>query len=331
MPASLHILAGRVVKRAIKAGAVIDPVKHFGDISELDRLAREISCPPIGEHVDLLDAPVVIDDISLRRLSWAAKEWVATSAFDWWENDKVLLDLAYAWAMAHARDKSALQRVRTSEREARAEVLRWARATSANYDAIMAACRYLSPKMTHNPGSTKQTSETGVVDHDQYIGTALLTLVTETERSLDYWIFEAPAELTEAALSRIRENFIRDRNRMIRALGKEVPPDPHSWHMRASARFNKAAKAFMDKFAPKPSTAGEAGIGPVEPSVGSSVVVDERSRVDRSTGVQDECDEQVGENPSHERTDEEENPSVRAQVHELGPSGEQQGRDPIVG
>ena len=127
MSASLHLLASRVVKRVVASGAVIDPIDHFGDIRELDRLAREIGSPPIAEHLDLLDAPILIDDVALQRLSWAAREWIATSVWEWWQSDAEMLDLAYAWAFAHARDKAALQSVRISARKARAVISQWAR------------------------------------------------------------------------------------------------------------------------------------------------------------------------------------------------------------
>lgn len=242
MPASLHILARRVVERVRAAGATVDPVEHFGEIAELDRLARAIDAPPIATELDLLDAPIVVDDVELRRLSWAAREWLATDAYDWWRNDAGQLDLAYAWAMAHARDKAALQRVRQGERAARAELSRWARGTTANYDAIMAACRYLSPKSTGEKANSQRDT-----DDRSHIGPVLLTLLTETHHPLDYWIFEAPAELVEATLARIRENTLADTQRMARMLKKDIAPSPHSWHIKATARFNAAARAFEEK------------------------------------------------------------------------------------
>jgi len=325
VPASLHILARRVIKRVVASGAVIDLVDHFGDILMLDRLAREIARPPIADHLDLLDAPLVIDDVELKRLSWAAREWLATDAWAWWRDDAAMLDLAYAWAMAHARDKAALQSVRISHRKARAVISQWARGTSANYDAVMAACRYLSPKP-----ATSSVVKPGDRDGDaDEIGSVLLTLVTETERPLDFWIFEAPSEMVEAALARIRENYIADKNRMIRALGKDVPPDPYSWHMRATKRFSDAARAFEAKLAEGRKTAG---VGLVEAPVSPSPAIDERPGVHGGNNMDEGHRQEAGrENPGGEPNNQEENGRAVMPISELRPAGDQQGRNPIIG
>ena len=306
MPASLHIMASRVVKRALAAGAVVDPVEHFADIQELDRLARAIACPPIAENLDLLDAPIVIDDVSLRRLSWAAREWLATDAWNWWQSDAPMLDLAYAWAMAHARDKASLQKVRHNEREAAAEVTRWARGTTANYEAVMAACRYLRPSI---PPPTKRQTE----DEDSnYIGSAMLTLLSNTSHPLDYWIFDAPSELVESTLARIREKMSSDRNSLMRALGKDIPPDPYSWHVRATERFSKAARAFVEKLT------GKAAVG-LTPSVNDSPGVHGGAQVDEGD-VTDSIKDEPGGNPAGK----EKSGADIVLVRELGPAGNQQ-------
>jgi hypothetical protein len=323
MSNGLHILAARVVERAVKAGATVDPVADFGDLALLDRLAREIEHPPIGEQLDLLDAPVIIDGVELRRLSWAAREWLATEAWGWWKDDPRQLDLAYAWAMAHARDKDALQLMRYSEPKARSTVTGWARGITANYEAIMAACAYLSPK------ATGAKAEDGEADDRSHIGPVLLTLLTEADQPLDYWIFEAPSELVEMTLGRIRENFIADRARMARAMGADVPPDPGAWSIKATKKFNDAAKAFVDRLTERGKAAT---VGLVKPAVSLAPVVDDGPGVEGGAQVDNgQGSEAVNKDPGGEEGTEKEGGGIVIPIGELGPSGDQQGSNPVVG
>ncbi len=322
MPSSLHILAARVVKRVTDAGGAVDPVEHFGELAELDRLARAIDAPPVATELDLLDAPICVEDVELRRLSWAAREWLATDAFTWWKDDPGQLDLAYAWAMVHARDKAALQYVRQGERAALQMILAWARSTTANYDAIMAACRYLTPK------TTGEKPKTAADPQDRsHIGPVLLTLLTETTQPLDYWIFEAPSELVEATLARIREDAIADSQRMVRMLGKDVPPSPHSWHIKATARFNAAARAFVERL----TGGGKTGIGPTETAVGPAKVDDQCGRVDSGKHMQHEAGGVPAEKPSGDCAQKKEDRRPGPQIHELRPAGDKQRGKPVVG
>ncbi|HMO52305.1 MAG TPA: hypothetical protein PKE26_11885 [Kiritimatiellia bacterium] len=320
MPDGLHLLARRVVDRVIAQGGKLDALEHFGDLAELDRLAREMSNPPIAAELDLLDAPVVVDGVALRRLSWAAREWLADSAYGWWADDPATLDLAYAWAMAHARNKRALQAVRHNPAEARRIVREWAADTTANYDAILAACRFLSPK-------PKPRQERKADEPDPGVGPILLTLLTETNHPLDYWIFEAPAELVEETLARIHENWRADTARLARALGKDVAPYVSKWHLAATRRFNDAAAAFEKKL----TGGGKAGIGPVKPD-GAAVVLDNGVGVKCGEGVQEgEIGPAVEKYPPADRAEEKEGGAPPPAVGELSPTGEQQGADPVVG
>lgn len=320
MASGLHILASRVVKSVIDAGGQIDPVEHYADIAELDRLARAISSPPIAEALDLLDAPIVIDDVELRRLSWAAREWLATDAWSWWKDDPGQLDLAYAWAMAHARDKAALQVARASERKARAEILRWARGTSANYDAIMAACRHLSPRSA----GEKVAAERNPNDRS-HIGPVLLALLTETPHPLDFWIFEAPSELVEATLTRIRENAIADSQRMARMLKRDIPPDPGAWNVRATKRFSDTCRAFKAKLLD-----GKAGVGMRESAVRSAEVDHQGGGVNPGEGMHQQCVDATDKKPEHNRSNKKEQRGIRPEVHDLRPPGNDERGAPVV-
>lgn len=251
MSGGMNILARRAVQRAVTAGAVIDPVEHFADLVRLHRLAEEITRPPIVEQLDALDQPVRVGDLLFHRLSWSYREWMWRSAGTWWRDRGDLLDLAYAWAFAHARDKSALQAM-TDPKHAERVIRAWARDTDANYEAVMAACEWLSRPL-REPDPKPDQERPPESDQDELrrsAGPVILTLLTETDKPLDFWLYDVAAEVTDAALERIRTNWDRDQAAMAAAFGKKSYHRSSSWHVEATKRFNAAAVAFCAKYTP---------------------------------------------------------------------------------
>lgn len=249
MVGGLHILARRAVQRALDAGAKIDLLEHFGEIDRLHRLASEINNPPIMEKITLLDAPIYVGDLPLYRLSHAGQEWLTKSAYAWWRDDLQMIDLATAWVCRHTRQKDALHEV-SEPRRARRIIRRWAKQTNASYAALMAACDHLTQIDVQDEPEPQDKSKTPQQDAPTGVGPVLTMLLTETDKPLDYWIFEAPMEVTDAAIDKIQRDWENDQARFAAALGRKSYRQASAWHVKATKRFNLAARDFFAKHTP---------------------------------------------------------------------------------
>jgi hypothetical protein len=240
----MHILAKRVVKSAIAAGAEIDPVEHFDAIARLDRLARAQE-PGAAARIDLVDAPVRAGNASLRRLSWGALEWYETRARRWFS--RPMLDLALAWAMAHGRRPAAIRAASDPERAARA-VTRWAKQLTCSFEALLAAADSLLPEpkdeepKAERPESEKQGAEDGEPPlPGSACGPMLLRLMRETGMSEPDLLWRLPEDHLLALWEAVRAQDAADR----RAADPDGPRDPNSPEVLAFVRFRRASKEFL--------------------------------------------------------------------------------------
>lgn len=322
----LHILVERVVERANALGATIDPVAHFGDLLNLHKLACEIKNPPVLTSIDLLDAPIYVGNIAFRRLSWGAQEWLARKASAWWPDDPVMLDLAAAWVLAHSRSKSAMLSVLQKQR-AESIIRLWARRTTVSYEAVTAVCQHLLKPVGEPFPLPQRRPETEGETLERHVGTALMTLLMETEQPMDYWVFEAPVEVVDATLENLRSKWRADIDRSARMAGRKVPPDPGSWTVRAQHRFNQAARAFVEKLTAdiKP------GVGPVKPAVAPAKISNKRSPVNGGEQVQDQTSTVPANHPGGDSEQQEKDRGDGTHVHDLGPTGHEQRSNPIKG
>lgn len=243
----LHILARRAVQRALDHGAEVDFLEHFGEIDRLHRLASEINNPPIMEQITILDAPIYVGDLPLYRLSHAGHEWLR-SAYAWWRDDPQMLDLATAWVCRYSRQKNMLHEA-CEPRQARRMIRSWAKDTTCSYDALMAACHRLTQvEVRYDPED--EPGKTARQDAPPGVGPVLTMLLTETNKPLDYWIFEAPMEVTDAAIDKIQRDWESDQARFAAALGRKGHRPASAWHVEATKRFNRAARDFFAKHTP---------------------------------------------------------------------------------
>ena len=251
----MHPAAARVVRQAIAAGGKIDPIAHFDDLVTLDRLAREQQCPSLAEKLHILDQPVLVGEIALYRLSWAAWEWVEQVAS--WLGDEPIAEMVVPFAMAQARSKAPLAAA-ADERAARRVLEAWARSLTCSLEALLLACSSLLPEPpaddTKRKAKAAEGCESGgygplltrsdpaASDEGGY-GPILARLMQEFGQSPDYWLFEVSFDTVSALMSALssQDNAAR------RAAKKGAPADPRSWEVRNFNAFRRFSKDFIAK------------------------------------------------------------------------------------
>jgi len=229
----MHILATRVVRKALASGARIDPVEHFDLLTELDRLARATAEAPAHDRIAILDRPVVAGGVAFRRLSFAARAWIG-EADEWFADDRDTFGLCVAYAAAHARDKAAFDAA-ADPRAARTAVAAWSRTLTLTPEqldaAVAAALRPLAPAdVPPEPGAAPAA-----------LGPVLARLMRECGGTLDYWLWEVSDDALDAILEAFR------RSDEAEAKAAKCPPKDWMPGVRAFKAWNAAAKAFAGK------------------------------------------------------------------------------------
>lgn len=234
----MHPLVEKTVRRALDGGGVFDPLVDFDALQNLERLASAATEPPLEDHLVFLDLPLIAGNVHLYRLSWGALDWVADCAATWYADDGRMYDRALAWAHAHARSPGAFRRC-SSQREATAEILKWSRAQSSSWNAIMTGVDSLISEITK--GRAKRGCETRP---SAGCGPVLESLQSEYGKDIDYWLWD----LSVAALSAILKahKYRLDRTDAQLCTDAHRPPDPNSSIVRNTVEFQRAAKAFLE-------------------------------------------------------------------------------------
>lgn len=237
---NLHPSVETLVRRVIADRKKFDWFAEFDAIAELNRLAHEQEAPPGRDLPAHLDTPLVVGNVSLRRLSWSGVEWFNTSAIPMWREKPQVREIALAWAHSHSRDPAAMsEMVARGETSARRRLTVWAWGLTASWEAIQAAIDVLLPaSRSRAPGEPgAQLSRDSV----------LSLLVTKTGLPDKHWLFEVSYERVCDVLREIRESTWADQARMAALLGKRISEPDDSWAVQAFIRFSDASKAFLDK------------------------------------------------------------------------------------
>ena len=236
----MHILATRVVRKALASGARIDPVEHFDLLAELDRLARATAEPPAHDRIAFLDRPVIVGGYALRRLSFRARAWLA-DADEWFQDDRDLFGSCLAWACAHCRNRAAFDAV-ADPRLARQTVTEWINTLTCSPEqmevAVRAIVRPLEAPVVHlaTPAAPEVPDAPSTA-----LGPVFARLLTECGGTLDYWMWE----VSDDALNAILDAFARSDEADAKAA--KLPPADWMPGVRAFKAWNAAAKAFARK------------------------------------------------------------------------------------
>ena len=212
----------------------MDPVEDYPAITELDRLARAATEPPIQDKLVFCDLPVCVGDVQLYRLSWAAMDWIAYCASDWFEDDSVMYDKALAWAHAHARQPDVF-RACPDKRSAEKAIKRWSWSFWAPWIQVMAAVDQLLDELPKNKSSKTESKTTTA---------GFLDVLIETHGgTIDYWMWDVsvPAMLALTAAIHHRNESDDDSRRM----GSGKAPDPMNARVRKIMKFQRLARDFV--------------------------------------------------------------------------------------
>lgn len=229
MAKPLHEATVREIRRVeSELNRPIDWVACWAEIVELDRRAWEQAAPPEIERTAFLDAPVRVGRAELHRMSIGAWIWYST-AEEWYGGDARALQWAFWYAMAHARDGTAL-RAASTPAEAEARIFKWIVDAGVSAEGLRAAERALYAELpwAEEGGDRERTAEPAY-------GPVIAGLC-KLKPDPDYWLWSVPVEV---AVQRYRDTAAQDAE----AWGEQLK----AWASSAFLRWRKAAKAFDAK------------------------------------------------------------------------------------
>jgi len=233
---ALHELTIKAIRRAQKQGGIVDPVEDWAAIAELDRLARAATETPAHDKLIFCDLPINVGDIQLYRLSWAAMDWIAFCASDWFGDDGAMYDKALAWAHAHSR-KPDIFRACPDKRSAQKAIIRWTWSFWAPWVSVMAAVDQLLEELPR-----KKADQTG----SGTTTAGFLDVLIETHGgTIDYWMWDVsvPAMLSLTAAIQNRN----DGNEGNRRTASGKAPDPESSIVKKTVELQRAARKFIQR------------------------------------------------------------------------------------
>jgi hypothetical protein len=237
----MHILAERAVKRAIAAGAAVDPVQHFDLIVELDRLARALGESPVSDSIAILDRSIVVGGSTLRRLSFAARAWLEDCAETWFgKDDPCMFDLCCAWAFAHGRSRAALDAC-GSAADARQTVRAWLKTLDCTPEQLAAAVEALGAPLAPPTVLLADPVDPAAPARSARIGPVFARLIREYGQTLDYWMFEVSDDAVGVLIDTIARSDEAD------AKAAKAPPEDWMPGVRAFKAWNAGLKRFMVK------------------------------------------------------------------------------------
>ncbi|HMO03894.1 MAG TPA: hypothetical protein PKC67_02595 [Kiritimatiellia bacterium] len=238
----LHPSVEALIRRVIDADKPFDWFFEYHHVAELNRLAHEQDAPPGRQLVDLLDAPIVVGNTSLRRLSWAAIEWYNDLARIWWGDNASMRDLALAWAHAFSRSAIVIQQASSGEARTRRTIRSWANGLSAPWEAIQAAIDALLPRRSYPPIEASGVTLPASAQHS-----VLAHLVGSTGMPDTYWLYDVAYEHVVDVLRDLAESSFEAQAHQAALLGVRLSEPEDSWSFQAFIRFRNASRAFMDR------------------------------------------------------------------------------------
>ena len=241
MPDALHPLARRVIRHVVAAGATVDPIEQFGDIAELHRLANSINSPPIFERIELLDRPLHVGPVRLRRLSYGAMEWLAEGPVKWFSSEeKTIANLCTAYAMAHGRSNQLcglFNRQRTER-----TVKRWARELPVSLLSIYEAVDELMRRPNEAPAKAPPEIRAAAAESPLFFA-----VMRRHGGTLDYWIWEVPFDVVLGLIEDMNQELDAKARASVAQSGRVSAPNPHSHAVRAQKAFNDFAHDFKTR------------------------------------------------------------------------------------
>lgn len=242
MPAKLHPLVQRTIHRARAAGAQVDIVDDFADIAHLNTLAAALDHPDLETRLSILHSPVTVGDVTLRRLSVAAEEWLAEHR-DWFTSSR-METLALAYVMSHkAHDVLSLG----GRVEAWARIRAWSLTVRASFDALAeGVAALLLARAPETPESAKPGKDTPEAE-TAGCGALVALLVREYGHTVDYWLFEAPADLARYL---IEGDFLprrRAEEQAYRSASTKISAPKLTYQAVAHRRFVEASQAWLSR------------------------------------------------------------------------------------
>lgn len=299
----MHPLVQQTLRKAAAAGAAIDFIADWDDLVELERMAVAIERPPAEERLALLAAPIVVGGVPLYRLSLGALEWLMERALPWFDGDADLQDLLVAYAMANVKAPEVFLRLHTAK-AARTEVLGWARtvrASKAELGLAMTALMSVAEREPDTPAGKSAQSHG--------FGPIIAHLVDRFGGAPDYWMWECP----DGFALYMMQHADRVPAPGSMGIARGGAPDPDGWHARATWRFQKAAKAYLQSVVNRTRNA----------SAGSDAVK-------HGNDVHEKRPGEGSNDPSANRRKEEEPTGGAPAMDSLSPSGDDQRSQPVV-
>lgn len=164
-------------------------------IRELDDLARrETRRPAAQDDIDRLDFPLVVGNVTLRRPSCGAMQWLRECAARWWGQSRRTYGIALAYACAH-REQEAYDVLQSRWRAARV-CWWWACKVKASEEALRRAAIALMPppdgslKWFSKPEEQAQDGDRDTPD----VGAIAALLAKEYGGTAEGWLWEKADE-----------------------------------------------------------------------------------------------------------------------------------------
>ena len=214
-----------------------DIAADFDDLLRLHELAERVD-NPVGNvpAAAVMDLPVLVHGVSLRRMTIGAHYWLTEGPLLWFKRSVYKADMCVAYALAHSRQPETLVAM-TDPRATWKTVKAWAKTVGASYGELMAGCEAAL-------GDSDEDSDgSGVPDY----AAVLSTCMREYGNTPDFWKWEASAEFVSAMIdehaTRERLQFRREQAR----LGQAVPPGPNDYGVKEMREFQNCRSEYFVK------------------------------------------------------------------------------------
>jgi len=231
----MHPLVERTLRRATKTGATLDAVTWWDEIQELERLAAAIERPPLDDRLALLRVPVVAGGYEFRRLTLGALEWLIERGFPWFEDDRQMQDLLVFFCMAYTDTPTMFLQIQNA-RECRATIRKWAAKVRVSVEEV----REIQAELLKGYERRPKTDQ-GKAARVQGFGPLVAYLCDRYKGTPDYWMWDAPDGFA-VYMASMASNLPVDNGCVP---GKA--PDPDSWITKATIRYQRASRQFLEK------------------------------------------------------------------------------------
>lgn len=227
MPRKLEILTKQTITSLLEETGHVLGVSDLDEINALDGLAWKVVHPTEQEETDLLDLPVKVGNLKLRRLSWGALGWLEECAYQWFVNQPVFLDLATVYASVYSREPDALYAL-DGPRAARKTLKKWSRTFSATYEEVINAVEKVLPEpdAASYAEAYRRTGDNGngKNGHKVNYGPMVALLVREYGQTPEYWFWKASTDKSSTMLADVEARINAEDEEMKRAAARAKQP-----------------------------------------------------------------------------------------------------------